>query len=314
MTARTCPGRRSHGWVKVKNPHDRRRGRRLDAAATAAARPARRARVGFHDEGELRYAGKAGTGFTEAELKRLQGCSTPLARETSRSPAPSRRRQTHFVEPTLVASVEYSDITDAGTLRHPVYKGLRDDIDPADAVAAGMTVNCVPVRPIRQNVGMARSMWSGAISFGLVNVPIKLYSAVSKKTVRFHQLNGETGNRIRRSAWTPGTGEEVAYENIVKGYELTKDRYVVDHARTSSTRSTPRSTRTIDIEDFVDLAEIDPVYYDHPYYLVPDKGAGEGLRAAAERDAESGKVAIARVVLRSKEQLVAIRPTATATC
>src|ERR1700749_1522394 len=74
---------------------------------------------------------------------------------------------------------------------------------------------------------MARSMWSGAISFGLVNVPIKLYSAVSKKSVRFHQLNGETGNRIQQKRVDPETGEEVSYENIVKGYELTRDRYVV---------------------------------------------------------------------------------------
>ena len=158
---------------------------------------------------------------------------------------------------------------------------------------------------------MPRSIWSGAISFGLVNVPVKLYSAVSRKTVRFHQLNGETGNRIAQKRVDPETGEEVAYENIVKGYELTKDRYVVITPDELDALD-PEKTRTIDIEDFVDLAEIDPVYYDHPYYLVPGQGRREGLRAAAERDAESGKVAIARVVLRSKEQLVAIRPRRTA--
>src|SRR3954465_14662312 len=154
---------------------------------------------------------------------------------------------------------------------------------------------------------MARSMWSGAISFGLVNVPIKLYSAVSKKTVRFHQLNGETGNRIQQKRVDPDTGEEVAYENIVKGYELTRDRYVVINPDELEGLD-PEKTRTIDIEDFVDLADIDPVYYDHPYYLVPDKGASKayGLLLDAMREAE--KVAIARVVLRSKEQLVAIRP------
>src|SRR3954468_20874602 len=87
---------------------------------------------------------------------------------------------------------------------------------------------------------MARSMWSGAISFGLVNVPIKLYSAVSKKTVRFHQLNGETGNRIAQKRTDAVTGEEVAYENLVKGYELTRDRYV-SSTPTSSSRWTRRS-------------------------------------------------------------------------
>src|SRR4051794_3786020 len=154
---------------------------------------------------------------------------------------------------------------------------------------------------------MARSIWSGAISFGLVNVPIKLYSAVSRKTVRFHQLNGETGNRIQQKRVDPETGEEVAYENIVKGYELTRDRYVLITPEELETLD-PEKTRSIDIEDFVDESEIDPIFYDHPYYLVPDKGAAKayGLLLNAMADAE--KVAIARVVIRQKEQLVAIRP------
>ena len=126
-------------------------------------------------------------------------------------------------------------------------------------------------------------MWSGAISFGLVNVPVKLYSAVSRKTVRFHQLNKETGHRIAQKRVDSHSGDEVAYEDIVKGYELTKDRYVVITPDELEALD-PEKSRTIDIEDFVDLADIDPVYYDHPYYLVPDKGAAEGLRAAAERD------------------------------
>jgi DNA end-binding protein Ku len=154
---------------------------------------------------------------------------------------------------------------------------------------------------------MPRSIWSGAISFGLVNVPVKLYSAVSRKTVRFHQLNGQTGNRIQQKRVDPASGDEVAYDDIVKGYELTKDRYVVITPEELEALD-PEKTRTIDILDFVDLEDIDPVYYDHPYYLVPDKGAEKayGLLLGAMR--ESGKVAIAKVVLRSKEQLVAIRP------
>jgi DNA end-binding protein Ku len=154
---------------------------------------------------------------------------------------------------------------------------------------------------------MPRSIWSGAISFGLVNVPVKLYSAVSRKTVRFHQLSKDTGVRIQQKRIDPSTGEEVAYDDIVKGYELTKDRYVVVTPEELEAID-PVKTRTIDIEDFVDLEAIDPVYYDHPYYLVPDKGAAKpyGLLLNAMR--ESNKVAIARVVLRTKEQLVAIRP------
>ncbi len=150
-------------------------------------------------------------------------------------------------------------------------------------------------------------MWSGAISFGLVNVPIKLYSAVSKKTVRFHQLNGETGSRIQQKRVDATTGEEVPYESLVKGYELTKDRYVIINPDELDALD-PEKSRTIDIEDFVDLAEIDPVFYDHPYYLVPDKGAAKAYGLLLNAMRESGRVAIARVVLRSKEQLVAIRP------
>src|SRR5918992_799988 len=154
---------------------------------------------------------------------------------------------------------------------------------------------------------MPRSMWSGAISFGLVNVPVKLYSAVSRKTVRFNQLNAETGNRIQQKRVDPETGEEVSYDQIVKGYELTKDRYVVITPDELDALD-PERTRTIDIEDFVDLADIDPVFYDHPYYLVPDKGAAKAYGLLLGAMEQSGKVAIARVVLRSKEQLVAIRP------
>ncbi len=154
---------------------------------------------------------------------------------------------------------------------------------------------------------MPRSIWSGAISFGLVNVPIKLYSAVSRKTVRFNQLNKETGNRIQQKRVDPETGEEVGYDQIVKGYELTKDRYVIVTPEELEALD-PERSRTIDIEDFVDLAEIDPVYYDHPYYLVPDKGASKAYKLLLEAMRDSGKVAIARVVIRSKENLVAIRP------
>jgi DNA end-binding protein Ku len=154
---------------------------------------------------------------------------------------------------------------------------------------------------------MPRSIWSGAISFGLVNVPVKLYSAVSRKTVRFHQLNSDTGHRISQKRVDSVTDEEVPYEKIVKGFELTKESYVVVTPEELDSIA-PEKTRAIDIEDFVDLEDIDPIFYDHPYYLVPDKGAGKAYGLLLEAMRESGKVAIARVVLRSKEQLVAIRP------
>ena len=155
---------------------------------------------------------------------------------------------------------------------------------------------------------MARSIWSGAISFGLVNVPVKLFSAVSKKTVRFHQLHEADGVRIQQKRVCPADGEEVPYDDIVKGYEISRDRYVVVTPEELDSLA-PEKTRTIDIEDFVDLEDIDPVFFDHPYYLAPDRGATKAYRLLVEAMRESGKVAIARVVLRSKEQLTAIRPT-----
>jgi DNA end-binding protein Ku len=154
---------------------------------------------------------------------------------------------------------------------------------------------------------MARAIWSGAISFGLVNIPVKLYSAVSRKTVRFHQLDGEDNQRIQQKRVNPRTGEEVPYENLVKGYEIGPERYVIITPEELDGLA-PEKTRTIDIEDFVDLDDIDPIFYDHPYYLAPGTGAEKAYRLLLDAMRESNKVAIARVVIRSKENLVAIRP------
>jgi DNA end-binding protein Ku len=153
---------------------------------------------------------------------------------------------------------------------------------------------------------VARSIWSGSISFGLVNVPVKLYTAVSRKTVHFHQLHDADGARIRQKRVCEIDGEEVAYENIVKGYEISPDTYVVIEPSELDGLD-PKKTKTIEIELFVDLAEIDPILYDQPYYVVPATGAAKAyqLMLAAMRDA--GRVAIARVVLRQKEHLVALR-------
>ncbi len=154
---------------------------------------------------------------------------------------------------------------------------------------------------------MARAIWSGAISFGLVNVPVKLYSATSPKTVRFHQLSRETGARIKQKRVDPSTGEEVAFDDIVKGYEITPDRYVTI-APEELEALDPKATHTIDIEEFVDLAEIDPIFYDHNYYLAPASGGAKAYRLLLDAMRESGKVGIGRVVLRSKQQLCALRP------
>jgi DNA end-binding protein Ku len=154
---------------------------------------------------------------------------------------------------------------------------------------------------------MARSIWTGAISFGLVTVPVKLYSAVNRKTVRFHQLSSKTGVRIQQKRVDPTTGEEVAYDEIVKGYELTPERYVLIEPEELDALA-PKKTKTIEIEDFVELSDIDPIFYDHPYYLAPGAGGAKPYRLLVEAMRETGRVAIARVVIRQKEQLVALRP------
>jgi DNA end-binding protein Ku len=154
---------------------------------------------------------------------------------------------------------------------------------------------------------MPRAMWTGAISFGMVTVPVKLYSAINRKTVRFHQLSGKSGVRVAQKRVDPKSGEEVPYEDIVKGYEIAPDRYVVIEPGELETLQ-PKKTKTIEIEDFVELSQIDPVYYDHPYYLAPGPGGAKPYRLLLEAMRDTGKVAIARVVIRSKEQLVALRP------
>jgi DNA end-binding protein Ku len=152
-----------------------------------------------------------------------------------------------------------------------------------------------------------RAIWSGAISFGLVNVPVKLYSATSPKTVRFHQLSAKTGARIRQKRVDPSTGEEVAYEDIVKGYELSPEHYVMIEPSELDALD-PKATKTIDIEEFVELSEIDPIYYDHSYYLAPSAGGAKAYRLLLEAMNESQKIAIGRIVIRSKQQLCALRP------
>jgi DNA end-binding protein Ku len=152
---------------------------------------------------------------------------------------------------------------------------------------------------------MARAIWSGAISFGLVSVPVKLYSAVSRKTVHFNQLDAETSSRIRQKR-VNAEGDEVSYSQIVKGYEISKDNYVVVTDDELAALS-PKATRMIDISDFVDGADIDPVFYDNAYYLVPEELARKSYALLTRAMDESNRVGIASFVMRTKQYLVAIR-------
>ena len=154
---------------------------------------------------------------------------------------------------------------------------------------------------------MPRSLWSGAISFGLVSVPVKLFSAISQKDVSFHQIDKSSGARIRYKRVSEKTGREIPYERIAKGYEVDKDEYVVIDPKELE-KFTPDATRRIDIEDFVDLTEIDPIYFEHPYFLAPDKGGDKAYMLLRKAMEKSGKIGIGKVVIRNKEYLAAIRP------
>jgi DNA end-binding protein Ku len=154
---------------------------------------------------------------------------------------------------------------------------------------------------------MARAIWSGSISFGLLNVPVKLYSAVSKQNISFRELREGDGSRVRHKRVAEADGKEVPYEKIVKGYEFAPDQYVT-LTRDELSELEPKRTRTIEIQDFVDLDEIDPIYFEQPYYLGPDKGAAKAYALLVEAMKDAHKVAVARFVLRNKEHLAAIRP------
>jgi DNA end-binding protein Ku len=154
---------------------------------------------------------------------------------------------------------------------------------------------------------VARAIWSGSISFGLLNVPVKLYSAVSKQTVRFRELREGDGSRVKHKRVAESDGKEVPYEKIVKGYEYAPDQYVV-LTKDELSDLEPQRSRAIEIQDFVDLDDIDPIYFEQPYYLGPDKGAARAYALLVQAMKESRKVAIARFVLRNKEHLAAVRP------
>jgi len=153
---------------------------------------------------------------------------------------------------------------------------------------------------------MPRAIWKGSINIGLVSVPVKLYSAVRPQDVRFNELHATDAVRIKHIRVCSKEEEEVPFEEIVKGYEIAPDQYVLIEPGELEALD-PKKTKTIEISDFVDLDAIDPIFYDHPYYLAPAAGGAKPYRLLHEAMTESRKVAIAKVVIRQKENLVAIR-------
>ena len=153
---------------------------------------------------------------------------------------------------------------------------------------------------------MPRSMWKGAISFGLVTIPVAVYPATEEKSLKFNQLHDEDGGRIRYKRVCEKDGEEVSYDHIVKGYEVEKDRYVI--LDDDDFDKVPvESSRAIDIDRFVDLDEIDPIMYKKSYYLIPEQTGAKAYALLREAMSQDGRVGIAKVSFRDKEHLAALR-------
>ena len=154
---------------------------------------------------------------------------------------------------------------------------------------------------------MPRPIWSGAINFGLVNIPVKLYNTVSKKTLHFHQLRKDDGCRVRLKKICPADGAEVTADQIVKGYEISPDRYVTISSDELDSLN-PKASRSIDIQDFVQFGQVDPLYIEQSYYMLPDKGAAKAYALLLAALKKTGKAGIAKLVLRNKQHLTALRP------
>jgi DNA end-binding protein Ku len=152
-----------------------------------------------------------------------------------------------------------------------------------------------------------KTMWKGAIQFGLVSIPVRMYTATEEKSVRFHQLHEKDQARIRYERVCSAEGEEVPYDEIVRGFEIEKDRYVV--LTDEELDSVPvKSSRAIDISLFVQIEDIDPIYFQKTYYLTPEEIGAKPYRLLVEALQETGRVAVAKIAIREKEHLAVIRP------
>jgi len=154
---------------------------------------------------------------------------------------------------------------------------------------------------------MAHAIWSGSISFGLVNIPIKIYTATEPKEIEFHNLCGTCGTPIRYKRWCPNCNKEVAWNEIKKGFKISKERWIVLEKEEIEKIKLP-TTKTIDIQQFVDVSQIDPIYFEKSYYVVPEETGVKPYSVFVEALRISNKAAIGKVVMRDKEYLVCLRP------
>lgn len=159
---------------------------------------------------------------------------------------------------------------------------------------------------------MARALWSASISFGLVNIPVKMYPATQDKGVHFHQIDSKTKCRVHHKLFCPGQGD-ISPNEITKGYEIAPDQYIIVNKNELEALE-PEKSQSIEITEFVDLASIDPLYYDRPYYLLPDKAAAKAYRLLVTAMSKSAKVGIAKFVMRNKEYVAALRPIGDVMC
>ncbi len=160
---------------------------------------------------------------------------------------------------------------------------------------------------------MPRAMWSGSISFGLVNIPVKMVTATRNNNISFHQLHEQSRCRVRQKLYCPGKDEEIKRSELVKGFEIAPDQYVIVKQEELDSLA-PEAGRTIDILNFVNMESIDPIFYEKPYYLIPDQHAEKAYRLLVLAMSNVKKVAIAKFVMRNKEYLAALRPVGAAIC
>lgn len=159
----------------------------------------------------------------------------------------------------------------------------------------------------------SRPVWSGAISFGLVTIPVKLFTAVREKRLAFRSLHDQDKVPLKQKMVCPADGKEVHAEHIIKGYEIEKDRFVIVRQEELDAAA-PKATKAIEIQDFVELSEIDPVFFDRPYYVVPQPQGVKPYNLLVQAMLKSKRVGIATIVMHTKQYLAALRPLDGALC
>lgn len=158
-----------------------------------------------------------------------------------------------------------------------------------------------------------RAIWTGSISFGLVNIPVRMYTATKDRDIHFHLLHDQDKSRLQRKLVSAATGKEVHPEHIIKGFEVARDQYVVVQ-KDEIASCAPEKSKAIEITDFIDLKEIDPMYYEQPYYLAPQPAAAKSYRLLVEAMTKSQKIALANYVMHDKQHLAALRPVENLIC